>query len=68
MGFWPLGITESAKALLLTAILFAGPLYESLLIDGDWKDWLTFQPPFRIWTEWTRWRNIVIVSRDQVND
>lgn len=40
MGYWPLGVVDSAKALLLTAILFTGPLFEYLIVDGGWRDWL----------------------------
>lgn len=61
MGYWPVGLVESASCLLLTAILFAGPLYEALLMDGLWEDWNTLQPLVGVWTEWTTWRNIVMV-------
>lgn len=40
MGYWPLGLSESARALLLTAILFAGPLFEYFVVDGGWRDWV----------------------------
>ncbi|GKT43789.1 putative calcium-binding protein [Colletotrichum spaethianum] len=63
MGYWPLGILESAACLALTATLFAAPLYEILLIDGVWEDWRAFDPMVRIWTQWTTWRNIVMVCR-----
>lgn len=61
MGYWPLGIVESAACLALTAILFAAPLYETLLIDGGWEDWRAFGALVRVWTQWTTWRNIVMV-------
>ncbi|TQN72642.1 putative CAAX prenyl protease 2 [Colletotrichum shisoi] len=60
MGYWPLGIVESAACLALTAILFAAPLYETLLIDGGWEDWRAFGALVRVWTQWTTWRNIVM--------
>ncbi|GKT53543.1 CAAX prenyl protease [Colletotrichum tofieldiae] len=60
MGYWPLGIVESTACLTLTATLFAAPLYETLLIDGVWEDWRTFDPIVRIWIQWTTWRNIVM--------
>ncbi|KAI0399036.1 CaaX protease [Xylaria palmicola] len=59
MGYWPLGLPETAKSLLLTAILFSGPLYESLLVDGGWREWMTLEPVSGLFGEWTRWRNIV---------
>ncbi|KAJ4159288.1 uncharacterized protein LMH87_008195 [Akanthomyces muscarius] len=57
MGYWPVRLVESAKALLLTATLFAGPLYESLFIDGGWRYIGTGLQ--RLWQSWPEWRNIV---------
>lgn len=59
MGYWPVRLLESAKALLLTATLFAGPLYESLFIDGGWRYIGTGLQ--RLWQSWPEWRNIVAV-------
>ncbi|KYK61909.1 putative CAAX prenyl protease 2 [Drechmeria coniospora] len=59
MGYWPLGLTEAAKALLLTGLLFAGPLYECLLVDGVWTQWLRLEPLRQVWAEWPPWRNMV---------
>ncbi|ROT38839.1 hypothetical protein SODALDRAFT_344644 [Sodiomyces alkalinus F11] len=60
MGYWPLGLRETAGSLLLTAILFAAPLYETLLLDGLWVDWVTLRPLHDLWTTWTGWRNIAM--------
>ncbi|KAJ6782906.1 hypothetical protein PWT90_04895 [Aphanocladium album] len=57
MGYWPVRLVESAKVLLLTAILFAGPLYESLFIDGDWR--YLGSGLQHLWQSWPDWRNIV---------
>lgn len=62
MGFWPLGIKETASTLLLTATLFAGPLYETLLLDGAWKEWTSLRALSSTWSSLITWRNIVIVS------
>ncbi|KAI1420579.1 CaaX protease [Xylaria sp. FL1777] len=59
MGYWPLGLAEAGRSLLLTAILFSGPLYETLLVDGAWRQWLSLHPVSSLFSEWTRWRNIV---------
>lgn len=59
MGYWPVRLIESAKALLLTAILFAGPLYESLFIDGGWRR--IGSGLQRLWQSWPEWRNVVAV-------
>lgn len=60
MGYWPVRLAESARALLLTATLFAGPLYESLIIDGGWR--YVGSRPLDIWNSWPDWRNIIAVS------
>jgi hypothetical protein len=62
MGYWPLGLAEAAKTLGLTALLFAAPLYERLLIDGCWEDWLTLKPLAMVWADWPAWRNFVAVG------
>ncbi|KAI1638822.1 hypothetical protein F4809DRAFT_598144 [Biscogniauxia mediterranea] len=59
MGYWPVGLVEAGKCLLLTAILFSGPLYETLVVDGAWREWFSLQPVSRLFSEWTLWRNIV---------
>lgn len=61
MGYWPIGIGDTAKALLLTGLLFAAPLYECMVIDGYWNQWLRLEPLCRLWTEWPMWRNMVAV-------
>lgn len=62
MGIWPVGIRESVNCLLLVALLFAGPLYETFLLDGVWKDLTRLTYLKSLWQEWTIWRNIVAVS------
>ncbi|KAI0816659.1 CaaX protease [Xylaria sp. FL0064] len=59
MGYWPLGLAETARSLLLTAILFSGPLYETLIVDGAWRQWLSLYPITSLFSEWIRWRNII---------
>jgi len=63
MGLWPIGLPESLRAVYLTSLLFAGPLFLYLVVDAGWRDWLsspTSPGPLRdLWTEWTAWRNYV---------
>lgn len=40
MGFVPAGLYEAARVLLLTMILFVGPLFESAICEGEWRDWI----------------------------
>lgn len=61
MGYWPLGLVDTARALALTALLFAGPLYESLLVDGGWRQWSRLEPLAGVWTDWPTWRMLVAV-------
>ncbi|KAG7133582.1 CAAX prenyl protease 2 like protein [Verticillium longisporum] len=60
MGYWPLGVTEAASSVLLTAILFSAPLFETLVLDGVWKDLVSTRAIIDVWQSWTTWRNIVI--------
>ena len=62
MGWWPVGLAETVRSLLLTAALFAGPLYESLVVHQGWRDWARLEPVRELFGEWTTWRNIVAVS------
>ncbi|CAI6082079.1 unnamed protein product [Clonostachys chloroleuca] len=60
MGYWPLGLRETARSVFLTALLFAAPLYERLLIDGAWEDWLRLEPLISVWNDMPTWRNLVV--------
>jgi prenyl protein peptidase len=59
MGYWPVNLVSSAKAVFLTALLFAGPLFECLVVDGEWQQWLRLQPIQHVWSDWPAWRNLV---------
>jgi intramembrane prenyl-peptidase len=63
MGFWPVGCRETLASLALTGTLFAGPLYETLLLDGCWRDMTSPEALRQTWTSLITWRNIVIVSQ-----
>ncbi|ROW17479.1 hypothetical protein VPNG_00651 [Cytospora leucostoma] len=59
LGYWPAGVPEALRALLLTALLFLGPLYESLVVEGGWRGWVALEPVKEVLQEMTAWRNIV---------
>ncbi len=62
MGVWPVALVDSSKALFLTALLFLGPLFSYLVVDGGFRSWLKLEPLAEVWSEWTTWRNIVAVG------
>jgi prenyl protein peptidase len=37
LGLWPIDPLDILKALALVSILFAGPLYETIVVDGGWR-------------------------------
>ncbi|KAI4175428.1 MAG: hypothetical protein LQ343_001627 [Gyalolechia ehrenbergii] len=59
VGWYPLGILEVVKSLLLTALLFIGPLFERVVIEGRWKDWIRGQTIRESLGSWIGWRNYV---------
>ncbi|KAG6006052.1 hypothetical protein E4U21_007412 [Claviceps maximensis] len=59
MGYWPAGVVEAGKSLLLTCLLFLGPLYEHLIVEGTWRSWATLEPLKEVWSDWAVWRNMV---------
>ncbi|KAK0621302.1 hypothetical protein B0T17DRAFT_494880 [Bombardia bombarda] len=59
MGLWPLALADSARALFLTALLFAGPLFSYFVVDAGWRTWLRFEPVRKVLNEWIPWRNVV---------
>lgn len=62
LGIWPISILDSVRGMLLVCILFAGPLFENGVVDGDWKYWVKFQGVHEILSSWIGYRNFVVVS------
>ncbi|PSN67841.1 hypothetical protein BS50DRAFT_492445 [Corynespora cassiicola Philippines] len=40
LGCWPVSLLDTARTMLLVAILFAGPLFEHGIVEGEWEDWI----------------------------
>ncbi|KAF2085840.1 CaaX prenyl proteinase Rce1 [Saccharata proteae CBS 121410] len=59
LGWWPLSLPEVLRTLLLLVILFSGPLFEHLVVDGGWRDALTLRPAYYELSSWIGWRNLV---------
>lgn len=68
MGYFPIGITETIKALALTATLFLGPLFEAGIVEGGWRRWLRLEDVYTVLRSWMGWRNFVTVCPPTVID
>jgi len=62
MGYWPIDLSATFRAMLVTGSLFAGPLFETLVLDGGWEDWVNLTAISATWSDMVTWRNIVVVS------
>ncbi|KAF2182774.1 CaaX prenyl protein-like proteinase Rce1 [Zopfia rhizophila CBS 207.26] len=60
LGFWPISVMDTAKTMLLVAILFAGPLFEAGIVDGGWKDWIRGNSVQEVLSSWIGYRNFVV--------
>ena len=61
LGLWPVSPLDTARTILLVAILFAGPLFEYGIVDGHWKDWLVGRELYQTLSSWIGYRNYVAV-------
>lgn len=61
LGWWPIGIVEIIKSLLLTAILFSGPLFERGVAEDGWKSWIRGEGLSETLRSWIGFRNYVAV-------
>jgi hypothetical protein len=61
LGYLPVGLVESGRALLLTAILFMGPLFGAGIVEGRWRGWIRLQGLDAVVSGWIGYRNMVAV-------
>jgi prenyl protein peptidase len=59
MGYYPAGLLPSLKALILTAILFLGPLFEAGIVEGSWRTWVRLRGISTLWHDLPTYRNLV---------
>jgi len=59
MGYFPIGLEEAIKCVTLTAILFAGPLFEAGIVESGWRDWIRLRGLKAVFEDWMDWRNFV---------
>ncbi|KAF2232073.1 hypothetical protein EV356DRAFT_505680 [Viridothelium virens] len=59
LGWWPINLLDIVRSLLLVAILFAGPLFESGVVDGQLQHWLSGSTCRDMPSSWIGIRNYV---------
>lgn len=59
LGWYPIGIVEVFKSLLLTALLFSGPLFEKAVVERGWRDWAGGRTVNETLSSWIGWRNYI---------
>ena len=64
-GVWPISPLDIARVLALVALLFVGPLYESFVIDGDWRSWTISNIKEGLSANWVGYRNLVIAPASE---
>ncbi|KAK4580483.1 CAAX prenyl protease [Recurvomyces mirabilis] len=65
LGVWPVDPLDIAKVLGLVVILFVGPLYESILVDGNWRRWSISSLKESLYDDWTGYRNLVVAPASE---
>lgn len=60
LGLWPISPLDTARTMLLVTILFAGPIFEYGLVDGDWKDWIRLRGLRETLSSWIGYRNFIV--------
>ncbi|KAL8918795.1 MAG: hypothetical protein Q9208_007132 [Pyrenodesmia sp. 3 TL-2023] len=59
LGWYPIGIVETFSSFLLTALLFAGPLFEKAVVESRWRDCIRGRTINETLSSWIGWRNYV---------
>ena len=62
LGWYPISVPDIFSSLLLTSILFAGPLFERGIAEGGWRTWIQGKNLYETLSSWIGWRNFVAVS------
>lgn len=60
LGWYPFSPFDIAKILSLTALLFAGPLFEKGVIDSGWRHWVKGRDLYETLCSWIGWRNYIV--------
>ncbi|KAI4718828.1 CaaX prenyl proteinase Rce1 [Aureobasidium sp. EXF-10727] len=60
LGVYPVNVLDTAKSCLLVAILFAGPLFERAIVEGEWRSWGATAIKETVYDDLIGWRNLVV--------
>lgn len=60
LGAWPISVWDTARSMLLVIILFAGPIFEYGVVDGEFKDWIRLKGVRETLTSWIGYRNFIV--------
>jgi len=64
LGWYPISLPDVVKPILLTALLFAGPLFERGIVESGWREWIWGRKLFECLRSWQGFRNYVAVRFD----
>lgn len=59
LGWYPFSPLDIAKVMSLTALLFAGPLFEKGVIESGWQQWVKGRDLRETLSSWIGWRNYI---------
>ena len=62
LGLWPLQLVDILRSLALVLLLFIGPLFETGIVEGKWRQWFTGRTTVDVLTSSIGWRNYIVVS------
>lgn len=64
-GLWPIYLVDIARLLGLVAVLFVGPLFKSLIAEGEWRDLTPSTIKAELIDSWTGYRNIIVAPASE---
>ncbi|MCJ1458389.1 hypothetical protein MMC28_008761 [Mycoblastus sanguinarius] len=59
LGWYPISPIPILQSLLVTALLFAGPLFEKGIVESAWRQWIRGKNVHETLSSWIGWRNYV---------
>lgn len=59
-GVWPVHLLDMGKVLGLAMVLYTGPLYENLIVDGGWRCLTPKTFKAELFDSWTGYRNLLV--------